>query len=83
MRKKYSSPLTAQEILDVVNSQWATKDVIMKIACVGEKTAQEIFQAIEEQVLSSGYKLPPNLIPMDKVVDYFNININYLKKVSK
>lgn len=83
MRKKYSTPLTAQELLDVVNAQWATKQVIMKIACVGEKNASEIFSAIEEQVLNSGYKLPPNLVPMEKVVDYFNININYLKKVSK
>ena len=83
MKKKYTSPPTAQELLEIINTQWANKTSIMRIACVGENKAWEIYHAIRDEVLKSGYKLPPNLIPMEKVVDYFNININYLKKISK
>ena len=83
MEKKNSSPPTAQEVLEIINTQWANKNTIMKIACVGETKAWKIFHEIRDEVLNSGYKLPPNLVPMEKVVDYFNININYLKKVTK
>ena len=83
MNKKTISPPTADELLDILNNQWASAKTIQKIAYVGANKAGELFNEIKKEVLNDGYKLPSNLVPMERVVKYFNININYLKKVSK
>lgn len=83
MNKKTITPPTADELLDIINNQWASAKTIQKIAYVGANKAGKLFNEIKTEVLNDGYKLPANLVPMERVVKYFNININYLKKVSK
>lgn len=75
--------LNAQELLELLETQWASTKDIMKIGAVGENRAYLIKKQIQKQVETQGKLLPSGLVPMEFVVDYFQININYLKKISK
>jgi len=77
-----TAKMTAVELLDAVNHQWATVDDIMKIGSVGINKARLIKNLIEKEINESGYTLPNRLVPMQKVIDYYKIDINFLKKVS-
>jgi hypothetical protein len=78
--KKY----TASQQLEAMASQWADNKAIMIIGGVCEGTASKIRKKIEEQVITDGYRLPKSaIVPMEYVIKYFNININYLKKLAK
>lgn len=75
--------ISANEVLDIVSNQWAGTNEIMQIGCVGKNKALEIKKEIQVQADTNGYFLPKNLVPMEYVIDYFKINIPYLKKVCK
>lgn len=76
--------LKAEEVLEIINKQWATKSDIKKIGNIGIDKSTHIFKEIYDEAIEEGWNLPnTRLIPMEKVVKYFKININYLKKVRK
>lgn len=75
--------LSATETLELLNNQWATTSDVKKLACVGNNRGSDIMRAIRENAESQGYHLPRGLVPMEMVIDYLKININYLKKISK
>jgi len=73
---------TASEILKIISKPWlGTKDIQL-IACVGENVARKIKENIGNKLLEEGYFLPNGLVPSDKAVEYLNINIKYLQKIS-
>ena len=79
-KRKYYS---ASEQLQAMTSQWADNRAIMVIGGVGINKALDIRKEIEEQIKNEGYRLPRQaVVPMKYVVDYFNIDINYLKKLA-
>lgn len=80
--KTKREPATADEILKVIQKPWATTQDIVIIGCIGINKAAKDKEKIAEMVESEGWKLPPRVVPMDKVVEYYKININYLKKVA-
>lgn len=75
--------LNASELLEVINKQWATRNDMQKISgkCIGY--ARNDFNELRKQIENEGFELPSNLVPMEKVVEYYHINISYLKKISK
>lgn len=74
---------TASEQLQAMTSLWADNKTIMIIGGIGMNKAIDIRKEIEEQVKKDGYKLPKDaIVPMEYVINYFNININYLKKLA-
>lgn len=73
--------LSSEELLEVLNTQWATANDVKLIGCVGQNKALEIMKEIRTKIENDGYYLPRNLVPMEKVIEYFKININYLKKM--
>ncbi len=75
--------LSANEILDVICTQWAGTKEIMKLGHIGENRALKIKKEIQNKLLSEGYALPRYHVPMESVVEYFKINVEYLKKVSE
>ena len=81
--KKPEKRLSAKETLEILNNQWADVNDVMKIGFVGTTSAQKIMRNIKNKLLEDGKKTPGNLVPMEKVKDYFEINISYLKKISK
>lgn len=75
---------TAQEILEILNGLWVDKKGIMTIAYCGNKTASDHIHAIKSIVKDKyGKECPRSYVPTEIVIDYFNINVNYLKKVAK
>lgn len=74
---------TAFEILEVLKKQWLdTKDI--QIVCGTSKDkARELKREISKKVIEEEKCLLPNgLVPSDKVVKYFNLNIKYLKQMA-
>lgn len=83
-KKSNLKKLNAKEVLELVNQQWATVYDIMKIGNCGKNTAQKVKKEIKDSIKTELNKeVPYGYVPMDKVIDYYNINISYLKRVSK
>lgn len=79
-KRKYYS---ASEQLEAMASQWADNKAIMIIGGVGLNKASDIRREIEKKIKEDGYNLPRNaIVPMRYVINYFNIDINYLKKLA-
>ena len=79
-KRKYYS---ASEQLQAMTSQWANNESIKVIGGVGNNIAGKIRQEIEVQIKKEGYRLPRSaVVPMKYVIDYFKIDINYLKRLA-
>lgn len=74
--------ISANELLDLLNNQWANTDDIMKIGCIGKNQALKIKREIAQDLINNGYYLPRNLVTMESVISYFKINIKHLRKIS-
>lgn len=86
MMPKRSSPASATELLELLNKQWASNKDIMKIGGVGLNRAIADRKEIELKVKEKygpNCRLPSARVPMVEVVNFYNINVNYLKKVSQ
>ncbi len=81
--KKLICPLSAEETLERISKQWANRRDVMDIGFIGDTKAGVIVNEIRVNLENQGYRLPNNYIPMQAVIDYFKINISYLKKVSQ
>lgn len=75
--------ISANELLETINNQWANTNDIMKIGCVGKNQALKIKRELKSKLELEGYFLPKNLVTMESVLDYFKISINHLKKISE
>jgi len=74
--------MTANELLNAINKQWATTKDIMLVGNIGENKALKIKKVINENLIKQGYVLPRNKVPMESVINYFKLNIDFLKKIS-
>ena len=83
MSRKKKEPIRISDTLKLLDKQWANTSDIAKIGCVGINRAGAIKKEISRIVESENYKLPFGLVPMKYVIDYFKIDINYLKKIEK
>ena len=82
--KKLDRRLSASETLERISTQWATKRDVMDIGFIGDTQATSIMREIRDSIeQKTGKKVPIGVIPMEKLIDYFSINISYLKKISK
>ena len=75
--------LPADQMLVTLNKQWATIQDIMLVGSLGRNKARDIKNEIAEKIKAEGKKLPNNLVPMEKVIEYFNINVEYLVNINK
>lgn len=51
----------------------------MALGEFGRNSALKVKREIKSKLINQGYKIPSHVIPMKEVVDYLNININYLE----
>lgn len=76
--------MNSKELLKLIDKQWATRTDVQKIANVGQSKASKIFTIIYEKLKKENWYLQnTRLIPMSQLVDYLNIDIDYLKKIRK
>lgn len=80
---KSKTIIQADEMLKILNKQWATIQDIMKIGALGRNKARNIKNEIERNIIAQGLKLPNNLVPMEKVIEYFKINLDFLVTINK
>lgn len=80
---KRKTIIQADEMLEILNKQWATIQDIMKIGALGRNKAGNIKNEIERNIIDQGLKLPNNLVPMEKVIEYFKINLDFLVTINK
>lgn len=80
---KSKTIIQANEMLEILNKQWATIQDIMKIGALGRNKARNIKNEIERNIIAQGLKLPNNLVPMEKVIEYFKINLDFLVTINK
>ena len=74
---------SANEMLDVLNKQWLDTKDIKLLASVGIEKARKIKNEIISALEDDNYFLPSGLVPSEKVVEYLNLNVKYLKKIAK
>lgn len=77
-----SEKLTAEKLLKITSSQWATSKDIMIIGCVGRNKAYSIMQEISLEYYKDNRIRNKRLVPMSEVLKYFNIDLTYLKSVT-
>lgn len=78
-----SEKLNADQLLEIASSQWASTKDIMKIGSVGRNKAYAIRSEIALTLYGDDSKLRNRgLVPMNEVLKYFSIDINYLKEVA-
>lgn len=80
---KSKTIISAEDMLVLLSKQWATVQDIMKIGTLGRNKARDIKNEIEREVKDSGKRLPNNLVPIEKVIDYLKINLDFLVDVMK
>ena len=80
---KSKTIIQADEMLEILNKQWATIQDIMKIGALGRNKARNIKNEIERNIIDQGLKLPNNLVPLEKVIEYFKIILDFLVTINK
>ena len=81
-KEKYSIS-EAKETLELISKQWCSLSDLIKLTGLGKNSASKLKSEIRVDLVNKGYQLPTKLLPMNEVVNYLKININYLQKMSK
>ncbi len=74
MGKKRKS-ITKEEIDVIAQYQWANITDIMNIGAIGRNKARNVFNIISDMYYGEQDKVHNGLVPMDMVLDYFNISV--------
>lgn len=75
--------ISARETLEIISKQWCSSQDFSILSNTGKNTTLKLMRDLRNNLQQANYFLPSNLLPMDKVVEYLNINISYLKKVDR
>jgi len=77
--------MTYGELFAIVSKQWANVNDIKQLCGNGRDKARQIRTAIELDIKESGKKLlggKEKKVPMSKVIDYLNMDIDYIAKMA-
>lgn len=73
--------MNAKELLEILSKQWCTTEDLKKITNVGYNKAYSIRNELIKFLEKDDYILPKGLLPIQEVVKYLKIDIEYLNKV--
>lgn len=73
--------ISAKETLEIISKPWCSSKDFSILSNTGKNTTLKLMNELRNSLIQENYFLPNNMLPMDKVVEYLNININYLNKV--
>ena len=77
--------ITYSELFAIISKQWANVNDIKQLCGNGRDKARQIRNEIELEITASGKKLlggKEKKVPMSKVIDYLNMDIDYIAKMS-
>lgn len=75
--------MNIDETLKIISQQWCNLNDLMRLANVGRNSALLIKGKIKDDLENKGYYVPKNAVPMQEVIRYLNIDIDYLESRSK
>ena len=75
--------MSAEEILKIITKQWCNLTDLMKLLGCGRNKALDIKKQIKNKLISEGYFVPGNDLPMQAVVDVLKIDIDRLERIIK
>lgn len=73
--------MNAKETLEVISKQWCNVDDFRKLAQLGINNSLQLRNKIKKELEGKGYLLPKGLLPMNEVVNYLKIDVEYLIKM--
>ncbi len=74
--------MTVDETLQLTARQWCNLTDLMRLANVGRNSALSIKKTIKSDLEEKGYYVPKNVVPMQEVIKYLNIDLSYLESRS-
>jgi len=75
--------MNAHDMLEILSKQWCNTEDLKKLTGLGKNNISKLKTKIRKELLSKGYKLPTKLLPMNEVVNYLKIDIEYLNQIAK
>ena len=69
----------------MISKQWANVNDIKQLCGNGRDKARQIRNEIELDIINNGKKIlngKEKKVPMSKVIDYLNMDINYIAKMA-
>lgn len=75
--------LSAKEFLEIVSKPWCSSQDFRKLSNTGKNKTLKLMKELRYQLEQDNYYMPYNMLPMDKVVEYLNLNFTYLNMVNK
>lgn len=78
--------MSNKELFILISKPWANVNDIKKIASCGRDNATMIRDTIRNNILKSGKRLPNAryiIVPMKDVVEYLDLNIDYIASMAK
>ena len=74
------------DLFSVVKKPWASVYEIQQVGNCGRDKAIEIRNFIKQAIKDNGKKVPSGktkVVPMTKVIEYFDLDINYITEMAK
>ena len=75
--------MSAEETMKIITKQWCNLADLMKLLHCGRNKALDIKKQIKDKLISEGYYIPGNDLPMQAVVDILKIDIDRLERIIK
>ena len=74
--------MKANELLEIISKQWCNTEDLIKITGLGRNTVLKLKKQIKSSLNTREYSLPNGLLPMNEVVKYLKIDIDYLEDIN-
>lgn len=73
--------ISASETLEIISKPWCSSKDFSILSNTGKNKTLKLMNDLRSKLEKENYFLPSNLLPMDKVVEYLDLNISYLNQV--
>ena len=74
--------MNTKETLEITSKQWCTTEALQLLSQLGVNNVFKLKKKIKYELEQQGYLLPKDKLPMNEVVKYLKIDIEYLTKVN-
>ena len=74
--------MKANELLEIISKQWCNTEDLIKITGLGRNTVLKLKKQIKDSLNTREYSLSNGLLPMNEVVKYLKIDIDYLEDIN-
>lgn len=73
--------MSTDEILKIISKQWCSLDDLRNLTGLGKNSLLKLKREIKKSLNNNS--IPNKLLPMNEVVKYLNIDVDYLIKLER